>query len=405
MFASALSSVIKIDPKSKTFWIVLLALVHGALFTTLLPQGCEIHQSQTRAVPSASKKPSAPTRPSASITPSMPTIPSTPSTSTTPGAETVTPQPQAQEQPQAKQQPKLLWGMWVWQSRCVNDENEQRKLIQFCKQQGMNRLLVQVHFEPQSVQDGAPVLLHAPQFASFLALAADAGITVESLDGEPEMALAENHAVTLAKLDTMLRFNATLPSDHQLVGFHYDIEPYTLPQWNSPKRTQIMTQYLDLFAALRRKLDAQKQGKKLLLAASIPFWYDLPGENGRGYSLKYQGQVKNFHQFIQDVTDYVAIMSYRTLADGEDSITSHIAAEMAYAEQLARFVCAGMETIQLPETPDITFWDHSPQEFFDQLGQVRQILAGRPGFGGVLTHDYPSCVRVMNGPPARASMN
>ena len=324
--------------KPMRFWVGLLSLLCVSTLTVVLPQGCAVQS----------------------------------------------PQP-AVERP--------VFGMWVWRPRWIARAEQQDELIDFCVKQGINRLLIQVHFKKDVVETAPAVLRFQDEMKRFLAHAWEAGIAVEALDGEPAMALAENHPYTIRRLEAILEFNRTLPVDGRFTGLHLDIEPYTLKQWDSPDRQQIMYQYLELHEDIRSRL--RRQSPPMHLAVSIPFWYDLKSGPEDSCELEFRGKTKNFHQHIQDLTDYVAIMSYRNWAEGDNSITSHSRNEIKYAGQIGRFACAGLETIRLPETPEVSFYGMRPTEFWAEAGKVRQTLAEDPGYGGLFVHDYDGFRRLL----------
>ncbi len=279
-----------------------------------------------------------------------------------------------------------VFGMWVWRDKWFRTEQAQDEVLAFCEAYGIDMLPVQVPIDRSSIKRGRPQLLYADQLRRFIQKANSKGIQIEMLDGAPEMALAQNRQVTLAVLDAIFAFNKTLPANTRIAGIHYDIEPYLLPQWDTPQRREIMRQNLDLYeaVALKIKLDAPW----MTLSASIPFWYDQKIAPDDNCTLEYNGQSKNFHEHIQDMTDYVAIMSYRRQALGDDSIAQHIEVERAYAEWVGKYVCAGLETLKIPGRPEVSFHGLPPSEFWFQKQKLEQALSKRGGFGGVIVHSY-----------------
>ncbi len=290
---------------------------------------------------------------------------------------------QASTQPASKHQ---VFGMWVWKDKWITSEEEQDRLIAFCEQYGINLLPVQIHLDPSSVRRGQPTLKYPDQLRRLIEVAGRKGIRIEALDGAPEMALATNHQAVLAILDAIIKFNKSLGPYVSLAGIHYDIEPYLLPQWKTPQRHRVMRQMLELFEAARLKL--KLDAPHLTLSASIPFWYDKKITPEDSCILKYNGQLKNLHEHIQDLTDYVAIMSYRRKALGEDSVTENVETERAYAEWIGRYICAGMETMYIPDRPEVSFHGLPASEFWFQRQKIQQALAHQGGYGGVVVHSY-----------------
>ncbi len=275
--------------------------------------------------------------------------------------------------------------MWVWRETWLNTDQAQDRLLNFCQTHGFNRLFVQIHEDKEAA---AYTIKYPAQLTRLVAQAAERGIAVEALDGAKDMAVAANHAHTLEILDAIIDLNQSMPEGKRFVGIHYDIEPYIMPQWKQDQeaRQVIMHDLLDYYTKARRKLN--DRGSDMLLACDIPMWYDLKTDADDSCILDYDGQTKNLHQHIQDICDYIGIMSYRTHAVGSNSITEHVANELAYAEQIGKKICASMETIELKDTPEITFYGSGPQAFWEQLNLVHNELEGRPGYAGILVHCY-----------------
>lgn len=291
----------------------------------------------------------------------------------------------AAAQPRPPQDPEGIQGMWVWQERWVNDAQQRADLVAFCEKWGINRLLVQIHLDKAH---DAPTIKYPEGLASLIAQAAEHGIAVEALDGAADMAMQANQARTMRILDTILAFNATLPEGKRFAGIHYDIEPYIMPEWKAggEQRQVIMHDLLSYYQQVREKLD--REAPDFVLAADIPFWYDSKTSGDDSCMIEFNGQRKNLHQHIQDLCDYIGIMSYRRHAVGSNSVVQHVQAELDYAEQIGKTVCPALETIELKDVPQITFFGTSPAEFWTQHNLVRETLNDRPGFGGMLTHSY-----------------
>ncbi|MFW6039386.1 MAG: hypothetical protein ACOC9P_02810 [bacterium] len=296
-------------------------------------------------------------------------------------------EPAAKQGPatQAPRNPEGIQGLWVWRATWVREADEREALVRFARTHGFNRLLVQIHRDKGA---DTPALKYPEQLADLIARAAEHGIAVEALDGGPRMARADRQAETLANLDLVLEFNRALPEGKRLVGVHYDIEPYVLDEWKADEDTRrtIMRDLVAFYHKVRRRLDAEPV--KMTLAADIPFWYDNKNEPGDDCTLEYEGRTKNLHKHIQDVCDYVGIMSYRRKATGRNSVAAVVRNELAYAEQIGKTITPALETIPLSDVPQISFAGTSPAQFWRVHNEVRAELADHPGFGGMLTHSY-----------------
>jgi sulfur relay (sulfurtransferase) DsrC/TusE family protein len=308
----------------------------------------------------------------------------------------------------------LIEGLWVWKSKLITDLAEQDKMLDFCDRHGFNRLLVQIPWKSGSAQIVHPgpgqepvagTALH-PEIACPTELArliSEAGkrhIAVEALDGDPYMGDQIHWSETLATVDSLLAFNSTLPVDARLAGIHWDIEPYVRSDWKvQATRPPIEIQYLQLLTQAKQKL--HDAGSKMTLAVDIPMWYDNKTSPDDNCIVAFNGVTKNFHQHIQDITDYVGIMSYRQHALGKNSAFEQVANELAYAEKIGKFVCPAFDTIELKDTPHITFFGKSADDLQTERRKLEDALKGRPGFGGMFIHNYPSVAVILE--PAEAA--
>lgn len=292
--------------------------------------------------------------------------------------------------------PGEIRGLWVWHDIAVATDHEQDRLLDFCQRHDFNLLLMQVH----DIK-GAPTytIKYPEQLARLIREAVKRGITVEALDGAKDMAVAANQAETLAKLDVLIDFNQSLPEDARFAGIHYDIEPYLMDGWKQgmEARTVIMRDLLDCYTLARKKLE--ERGSSMHLACDIPMWYDLKTAPDDNCIITYNGQTKNLHQHIQDICDYIGIMSYRTHAVGSNSVTEHVANELAYAESIGKRVCAALEVSKLENTPQISFYGSSPETFLEQYNLIRETLADRPGYGGVLIQSCRALRNLLDNEP------
>ncbi len=273
-------------------------------------------------------------------------------------------------------------GMWVWQRESVSNPAQRKELMEFCGRHGINRLLVQVRF---SGEGESRQFADAEAFQEFLKEAGEANVKVEALDGAHDMGLEIRRAETLAKLDAILAFQKQLPASARFSGIHYDIEPYLNPRWKSGDKQGVMREMLDTLSAIRAKVTPELG---LTLAHDIPGFYDKHPE---ALAIEFGGEKKNFHEHIQDLSDYIGVMSYRRKATGPNSIIDLCAAEMAYGEKIGRPVYPAIETGKLDDEPGITFYGVEAETFLGVLKEVRTAApAASSSYGGVLLHSYRS---------------
>lgn len=282
-------------------------------------------------------------------------------------------------------------GLWVWRESSINTPQARQELLSFAKEHGYNRLLVQIH---RSRETDRMALRLPAELTDLLTRASEMGIAVEALDGASDMAFASQHERTLKQLDVLLAFNRSLSQGKRFAGVHYDIEPYTHARWkeSDASRQEVMVELLEFYQKARQKLDEDATG--LLLSADIPAWYD----RGDRHIVTFNGQTKNLHMHIQDVCDYIGIMSYRRHALGRNSVLDLVKDEMDYGRSIGKPVMPALETIELKEDQQISFFGLPVETFWEQHALVIENLKNDPAFGGVLTHSYDGLKRLIQEP-------
>tara|TARA_R110002111_G_scaffold134685_2_gene200736 strand:- start:1411 stop:2427 length:1017 start_codon:yes stop_codon:yes gene_type:complete len=278
-----------------------------------------------------------------------------------------------------------IQGMWVWREAWINTDQAQDKLLDFCERHGFNRLFVQIHNDKQAK---TYIIKYPKELARLVAEAGERGILIEALDGDHDMALAARQDDTLARLDALIDLNQSMPVGKRFVGIHYDIEPYVGEPWKAGQasRDVVMHDLLTFYVKARQKLN--DRGSQMTLACDIPMWYDAKTAEDDHCIVSFNGETKNLHEHIQDLCDYIGIMSYRQHVVGSNSVSEHIANELAYARSINKTICASLETIELEDTPQITFFGKTPNEFWEQLKLLNQEHKDDPAYAGVLVHCY-----------------
>lgn len=288
------------------------------------------------------------------------------------------------ETPNPVSTPPVELGTWVWKAESIDDPAKGKSLLEFCKQRGIDRLLVQIHFVGDAQEiDGAARL------RDFLQAAAKSSIKVEALDGGPEMGFEARREQTLRRLALILALHNSQPDGNGFVGVHYDIEPYGSERWKKGDLQGVALETLVTMSAIQRKIKETSPG--LTIAYDIPSWYDKKEE----LVLTYGGSHQNFHRHIQDLSDYVGVMSYRRAATGSNSVTEISKPMLAYAAATGKKVYVSLETVPLKTDAQISFNETSADSFLHTIDQLRGELGGSPGFGGILLHDYVHVRRLL----------
>jgi hypothetical protein len=285
--------------------------------------------------------------------------------------------------------PEMIRGMWVWPSSAFATAEARERLLRFCDQHGFNRLDVHLGMR----REGARSFLKTPEeLQALLCGASERGVTVAALRGDSRMFFARNHARALQDLEALIEFNLRQPDDARLVGLKYDVEPYLLDEWRAggESRLKVVGDYLEGLAKVRRLL--AEKSPEMTLAVDIPFWWDK-----EELTVEFGGKRQRLHAHVQDLTDYVALMSYQTKAS---TVQRYVAEETAYAARVGKFILAGLNTRKLTKDAHTSFHGRPVEEFRAVKADLERSFKGRPGAGGLMIHHYGSLLEYLGEPGA-----
>jgi hypothetical protein len=272
-------------------------------------------------------------------------------------------------------------GMWVWDSSAFSTPEARQQLIDFCVKYRIRHLDVQVKMS----RDSDPSILRdAEALKDLILMAGQCHITTAALRGHPKMFFSKNHERTLRELRAIIAFNETLPGEAQFKGIKYDVEPYCAKDWKAEGTTLegAMRDYLTFLLKARSVL--RKEAPRLWLAADVPFWWDKDE-----FVLEFEGKRKRYNEHVQDLTDFIVIMSYRRSAR---EVLSSVEGERKYAKGICKLIYPSLETIKLEQDPHISFWGLPSEELWKVVPQLMEAAEGDPTIGGVMIHCYRSLV-------------
>ncbi|MGA2957714.1 MAG: hypothetical protein ABSF48_18560 [Thermodesulfobacteriota bacterium] len=268
-------------------------------------------------------------------------------------------------------------GMWVWSNSAFSTQESREKLVQFCLQHHISHL--DVHVE-MSWDGKKPILQNPGALRDLLVLAGQKNITTSILRGDPRMFFFQKHGQTLEELRAIITFSQTMPKEALLKGIKYDVEPYTTKEWKAGGKTRksVMHEYLAFLRKARLVLD--EGTPHLLLGVDTPFWWDEDE-----FVTEFEGRSQRFSEHVQDLTDFIVIMSYWR---DPQKVLASVERERKYAERIEKLVYPALETIQVKQTPDISFWGVPVDEFWKTVNQIQEAAKRDPVLGGVRIHNY-----------------
>ena len=276
-------------------------------------------------------------------------------------------------------------GMWVWSRSSFATEEARQRLVRFCVKHGISHLDVQIKF---SNDNGNPRLQDTEAFRDLVLLAGEHNITMAALRGSPRMFSAENHERSLRELDAIIAFSGSLPEKSSFKGIKYDVEPYLTKEWKV-KGKPLNTLMYDYLAFLRKaKTALREKAPHLWLAVDTPFWWDKDE-----FALEFEGERKRFNEHVQDLTDFIVIMSYRCSAK---KVLSIVEEEMRYAGRIGKVVYLSLETIQLQHDPEISFWGLPKEKLWETVSELSKKAKEDPVIGGLMIHCYRGLVEKLD---------
>ena len=281
----------------------------------------------------------------------------------------------------SKAEPAKGLGMWVWSNSAYATPEARQQLVDFCVKHRICHLDVHVRM---SRNGSEPILQDAVALKDLILLAGRYDITTAALRGHPKMFFSKNHERSLRELRAIIDFNESLPGDTRFKGIKYDVEPYCAKDWEAEGTTLggAMHDYLAFLRKARSVLG--KEAPRLWLAADTPFWWDKDE-----FVLDFEGERKRYNEHVQDLTDFIVIMSYRRSLH---EVLNSVENERKYAKRIRKLIYPSLETVQLKRDPHVSFWGVSNEEFWKVVPQLLDTVEGDPAIGGVMIHCYRGLV-------------
>ncbi|MYL32459.1 hypothetical protein GLW08_06775 [Pontibacillus yanchengensis] len=250
--------------------------------------------------------------------------------------------------------------VWLWERSPITENPDET--IEFLFDHQVDHIYL--HYKPA---------LEESVYAYFIKQATANNMKVHALMGSPKWGLEAYTKHAVKRVDMVKGYNANVEKDEQFVGIHFDVEPYTLDQWDKD-RANVLTQWWS--SAERYITHAKDAG--FIVGSALPFWTD----NKKVTDVK-----ENFFKDMVDIQDYVSIMAYRDTALGSNSITSLANSEVLYANSPK--VEVGVE-LNPYEIDYVSFANHSNAEIQKQVSLVRRYFMEdqAEGFKGITMQSY-----------------
>ena len=176
----------------------------------------------------------------------------------------------------------------------------------------------------------------------------------------------------------------------KVIGIQFDIEPHSLKDWpidatnpKTPESRQKINYYGNSLINLYKNISLLKFGN-IKVEAVIPFQYQL-------INIDYINKTKILlSSGIQDVTDKIIIMAYRTTSI---EIYNLALPTIKYASKIKKKVTVAIETMNV-QPSYISFYSYSNEYMQNVLSNTNNMIINlgniTKGYIGQAIHDYPS---------------
>ena len=238
--------------------------------------------------------------------------------------------------------------LWVW-------DGPVEGVIDFATSNGISALYL--HTPPGFSRDEA--------YEPFITEAHSAGLDVLATGGDPSW--STDASTWSSWVDEIVDFGG-------FDGIVFDVEPHTLPQWESRRQNRLIRSYLSALQS------ASLQAGSLPTFTTVPFWWDDPAFKSKKHLLV---------EHVLDRTDGIIIMAYRDHALGIDGIVEHSQTEADLASAAGKQFTIGVET-GFAGLNKVSFFEEGAAAMEIELGLVEAAFATTPGHWGISIHHFAS---------------
>jgi hypothetical protein len=241
----------------------------------------------------------------------------------------------------------------VWSTEeLLADASARATFLEFVRQRRIDRVFLQLVPGPGLASSAGFVPFDGALLGPLVAELRARGALTYALDGDPRYVRPENHAGVLRTVARVADHNRRVPPEQRFYGVRYDVEPYILPGFQGPRRAAILADYVRLVEAV----SGAARAAELAVGLDIPFWLDGRDEvTGARFEALLDGRPTPVLARLLELADDMAVMAYRTFADGPDGVLAHTHEELARAAGQDVEVFVGIETTPLADERRYTF--------------------------------------------------
>lgn len=280
-------------------------------------------------------------------------------------------------------------GIWIWnfpsEMNTVNGAANLQSLASY----GFNTVYITIDdyldiaAMPEGVSKDAAKAAYFAQLATFIQKANALGMKVDAEGGANDWAESQNHWKGFALIDAVKEYNALYPSQ-KLRGFQYDVEPHTLPDYETNKAVRLTEYVTFIDQSIQRLL-----GTDIMFTIVIPHFYDDVGKWTP--AIAYNGTTAYTFNHLLTVLEkkpgsQMLIMAYRDFFDGANGTRdiSEVEVKEASAGYSTNIIIA-QETGNV-DPSFVTFYGSTKKTVLDMLQTIGTAYASYSRYGGTAVH-------------------
>ncbi len=278
--------------------------------------------------------------------------------------------------------------MWLWETgsyALVHDPGARRVLEDFARDGKVKTIYFGVaRYAGENMLEDM-----RPRVREFVAWAHAAGLQVYALiasAAQPDFlgAIEPYQGFAIREYEKVLNYNLSSGSREAFDGVNVDLEPYAWPEYDT-KAPLIQVEWLNTIEHMIQRRDAAGSG--MPFGQAVPFWLG-------GISVPWKGQTRPLNEHMQDLDDYVAIMSYRDSAAGMLDAAQQ---ELSYAAQVGKLAWVGLESSEIANpSPGDPYWisyHHVGRAYMEnELSKLEAAASSKPGYGGIVMEHYDALI-------------
>ena len=231
---------------------------------------------------------------------------------------------------------------------------------------------------------------YSASLGDYIAAAGRHGLTVEAVAVSPHWIAPDVRYVTGIVAQYVTAFNQRSARD--LVGLHFDLEPWGTPEW-ATRATTLTQQLLATVAQIARQQAALPAARRVPVSVDLPFWLD--GTTAPS-AVPYGGGTMSPTEHVMRLLDNgagrrnaVVVMAYRDRTSGGDGSLAVSASEFALAKKLGGRVAVvvGQEIGQADPTR-ITFFEEGLGALQSAMRTLTAAYSASVAWGGLAIDDF-----------------